>query len=146
LNHDPQTAEWQAIDTTTHQDHVIAHVIDAVVLAYFVLDEELHFVLDMEFVWTIYLDGQMKLVPYPVAINDLQQADAALVKKEIEQLLSPTQHSSFERLVLLAEPCEISEVGLYERGDERRLVLSGPQGRLTVTMSIASRQIAVETR
>ena len=33
---------WSEKDTTTHQDHVIAHVLGATVLGYFILDEALY--------------------------------------------------------------------------------------------------------
>ena len=63
---------WLATQTSTHQDHVIAHVIGTTVLGYLVLDESLHLLLDIGFVWTIYLDGQMVLLPQTAALTELE--------------------------------------------------------------------------
>ena len=52
-------ADWHSRETTTHQDHVIAHVVGARVLGYFILDEALHLLLDIGFVWMVFLDGEM---------------------------------------------------------------------------------------
>src|SRR5882762_7541644 len=72
LSHTLMMDDWFAAETTTHQDHVIAHVIGATVLGYFVHEEALHMLLDIGFIWTIYLDGQMVLLPQTVAINELE--------------------------------------------------------------------------
>src|SRR5437870_3315002 len=77
--------DWHVKETTTHQDHVIAHVIGALILGHFVLDEALHIVLDMGFVWTIYVDGQMALLPQTVAIEDLETTEA--MKSELKHEL-----------------------------------------------------------
>src|SRR5258708_39200577 len=68
--------QWAPEETSTHQDHVIAHVIGATVLGYFVLDETLHLVLAIGFIWRIYLDGQMVLLPQTAALGELE-VDAA---------------------------------------------------------------------
>ena len=54
--------EWSAKDTTTHQDHVIAHVLGATWLGHFIEDEALYVLLDIGFIWMIYLDGEMGLL------------------------------------------------------------------------------------
>ena len=54
--------EWTAVETNTHQDHVIAHVIGATVLGYCVFDETLYVLLDIGFVWSMFVDGEMGLV------------------------------------------------------------------------------------
>ena len=41
------TDNWMPAETTTHQDHVIAHVMGATVLGYFVIDEVLYILLDI---------------------------------------------------------------------------------------------------
>lgn len=64
--------EWVSKETTTHQDHVVAHVIAATVLGYFVLNEALFILLDIGFIWTVYLDGEMALLPQGVAIGELE--------------------------------------------------------------------------
>jgi hypothetical protein len=65
-------AEWREAETNTHQDHVIAHVIGATVLGYFAWDETAYLLLDIGFIWNIYLDGEMGLVPQVAAIAELE--------------------------------------------------------------------------
>ncbi len=83
------TTQWLPKETTTHQDHVLAHVIGATVMGYFILDETLFILLDIGFIWKIYLDGEMVLLPHPVAVSELE-VDPDLRRQiggEIEQLL-----------------------------------------------------------
>jgi hypothetical protein len=54
--------EWTAIETNTHQDHVIAHVVGATVLGYWVFDETFHVLLDIGFIWSMFVDCEMGLV------------------------------------------------------------------------------------
>ena len=62
---------WTELETSTHQDHVIKHVIGATVLGWCVAGEAAHLLLDIGFLWTIYLDGEMNLLPQGVAIGEL---------------------------------------------------------------------------
>ena len=62
---------WTPLETNTHQDHVIAHVIGATPLGHFIWDETAFILLDIGFIWNIYLDLEMGLVPHPVAIAEL---------------------------------------------------------------------------
>jgi len=93
-------ANWLPEDTTTHQDHVNAHVIGTSVSGYFVLDEALHILLDIGFIWTIYLDGQMVLLPQTAAVKELEidvHAKAQL-GREIELLERDGRHwRNFEK-------------------------------------------------
>ena len=73
---------WLPKDTTTHQDHVIAHVVGATVLGYFIVDEALYILLDIGFIWMVFLDGEMGLLPHPVVVSELQIASA--IKEEIK--------------------------------------------------------------
>jgi hypothetical protein len=66
--------------TTTHQDHVIAHVLGATVLGHFVFDETLYLILDIGFMWRVYLDGEMDLLPGTLAIQE-SDADESLKQK-----------------------------------------------------------------
>ncbi|MBA3766535.1 MAG: hypothetical protein H0W99_06030, partial [Acidobacteria bacterium] len=63
--------DWTPRETGTHQDHVIAHVIGATVLGFYERDQAIHILLDIGFIWTIYIDGEMGLLPQPVAISEL---------------------------------------------------------------------------
>ena len=62
---------WTPLETNTHQDHVIAHVIGATPLGHFIWDETAFILLDIGFIWNIYLDLEMGLVPHSVAIAEL---------------------------------------------------------------------------
>src|SRR6266850_5653090 len=81
---------WTPKDTTTHQDHVIAHVLGATFLGYFAFDEALYVLLDIGFIWTIFLDGEMGLLPHPVAVSELEidRETREQIKSEIDTLLS----------------------------------------------------------
>src|SRR5215208_3241663 len=63
---------WTAAETNTHQDHVIAHVVGTTPLGYFIHDETAYILLDIGFIWNIYLDMEMGLVPHPLAISELE--------------------------------------------------------------------------
>ena len=66
---------WTPAETNTHQDHVIAHVIGATPVGQFVWDETAYIVLDIGFIWNIYLDLEMGLVPHRLAISELEADD-----------------------------------------------------------------------
>src|SRR5947199_7454460 len=84
---------WTELNTSTHQDHVIKHVIGATVVGWFIAGEATHLLLDIGFLWTIYLDGEMNLLPQGVAIpeleaDDLSSADRVELTLEADRLLS----------------------------------------------------------
>src|SRR6202048_4321863 len=70
MNH--KSSGWTESETTKHQDHVIAHVLGATVLGWLIAGEAAHLLLDIGFLWTIYLDGEMNLLPQGVAISELE--------------------------------------------------------------------------
>jgi hypothetical protein len=140
------TNGWTPKETTTHQDHVIAHVLGATVLGHFVFDEALYVLLDIGFVWTIYLDGEMALLPHPVAINELELAETAgeQIKADIDLLLS--DNPSAEKLLLIKPPpvdCRIKDVNFSELGDRRRLILAGEEADLAIETSLKTAEITV---
>jgi hypothetical protein len=108
---------WTPAETNTHQDHVIAHVIGATPLEYFIWDETAYLVLDIGFIWNIYLDLQMGLVPQALAISELG--------------VDP------ERTAIECGPIESAEV--YEDGEERRLVLNCEHQQLIIETSLSDR-------
>ena len=140
------TETWRLNETNTHQDHVIAHVLGATVLGYFVFDEALYILLDIGFIWTILLDGEMGLLPHPVAANELE-IDAptkAQLKAEIDLLLGNT--APVDQLVQLKLPpvvCQIREVGFFAAGERRRLLITGEEANLVIETSLTAREILV---
>jgi hypothetical protein len=128
--------------TNTHQDHVIAHVLGATVLGSFVFDEALYILLDIGFVWTIFLDGEMGLLPHPVAISELElDAERKVqIKADTDLLLNGSSEtpSLMERAGDLGA---ITDVVFLESDAVRRFVITGESGRVAITMSLARREI-----
>ena len=120
---------WTPLETNTHQDHVIAHVIGATPLGHFVWDETAFILLDIGFIWNIYLDLEMGLVPHSVAIAELD-ADEEIkneLRSKVDVWLSGEGQSPIE------------SVEVFESGDERRLVLVCEEGSLVIETSILDR-------
>src|SRR5260370_11819810 len=87
------SSNWSALETTTHQEHVIKHVVGATVLGWFMAGEAAHVLLDIGFLWTIYLDSEMNLLPQGVAISEMDademtSADKAEVAFDAQLLLN----------------------------------------------------------
>ena len=116
---------WRPAETNTHQDHVIAHVIGASVLRYFVWDETAYLLLDIGFIWNIYLDAEMGLMP----------ETAALAELEVDESLRRWEHVS--------EPSPIESVDLFESEDGRRLVLHCEDTSITLETSFTTREIKI---
>ena len=122
---------WRPAETNTHQDHVIAHVIGASVLGHFVWDETAYLSLDIGFIWHIYLDGEMGLVPETLAWSELRAATG----QEFENVT---------RLMRVPNPAPIISVDFFETDDGRRLVLNCETGSVELEMSLVNRQIKIE--
>ena len=137
--------EWQGVETSTHQHHVIAHVLGATVLGHFVHDETLHLLLDIGFIWTVYLDGQMVLLPHPMAVAELEMDNDGItaVRRDVDLLLAnPRAQQELTRLTQVN--MEIVDVNLYAQGDELRFVLWGTNESLQIETSVSSRRISVQ--
>ncbi|HEY0431653.1 MAG TPA: hypothetical protein VGC61_07530 [Pyrinomonadaceae bacterium] len=143
------TEAWTPQDTTTHQDHVIAHVLGATFLGYFVFDEALYILLDIGFVWTILLDGEMGLLPHPVAINELEVDGTHKdeIKADIDLLLKQDgQSDAVDGLLRLqAAPihCQIEDVSFLSSSARRRLIITGAEASLAIETSLATAEIKV---
>ena len=118
---------WIAAETNKHQDHVIAHVIGATPLEYFIHDETAYVLLDIGFIWNIYLDMEMGLVPERLALSGLD-VDAELL----------------QRTNVECGPIESAE--LFEDREERRLVLNCEQGQLIIETSLNHRWTRINLR
>ena len=136
---------WTAKDTTTHQDHVIAHVLGATFLGYFVFEEALYVLLDIGFIWTIFLDGEMGLLPHPVAVSELEidQEAKDQIKSDIEVLLGDDESERLLRFQLPPVPCQIKEVGFFASGERRRLLIAGEKANLTIETSLETAEVQV---
>lgn len=121
---------WTTAETNTHQDHVIAHVIGATPLGHFIWDETAYIVLDIGFIWNIYLDMEMGLVPQVLAIAELDADEAK--KSELRSYVDQLTHG-------VESVGPIQSVELFESEDARRLVLLCEDGKLLVETDIGHR-------
>ena len=122
---------WTQAETNTHQDHVIAHVIGATPLGHFIWDETAYIVLDIGFIWNIYLDMEMGLVPHRLAISELEADDEK--KRELSEVRN-------------LESSPIESVEVFENGDERRLVINCELDRLVIETSLSHRWTRIDPR
>ncbi|HKP45510.1 MAG TPA: hypothetical protein VJT50_02855 [Pyrinomonadaceae bacterium] len=138
--------DWTPQETNTHQDHVIAHVIGATVLGYFIYDETIHLLLDIGFIWKMFVDGEMGLLPHPVATSELEvnaQTRQEIIS-DVDQLLGHKLHA--ENLHHLVQPkieCLIRAVNFFADSHRRRLVVTGEDANLTIETSIETAEIRV---
>lgn len=139
------TTPWETLETTTHQDHVIAHVVDATILGYFTRDETIYVLLDIGFIWTIYLDGEMVLLPQSVTIGELEvnEETRRRIQSESDDLLKGELNREFEYLVPAPMECTITEVNIFATGDQRRLVVSGAESSLAIETSLATSEMKI---
>ncbi len=129
---------WIEAATSTHQDHVIAHVIDTTVLGYFVLRDAIHLLLDIGFVWKIYVDGEMGLLPHPVAVAELEVDEDLLarLKVDIDSLLKGCDESQIlTHFVPLTSNWPITEARVFVCDNERKLLLTGETGVIEIQTS-----------
>lgn len=139
-------SEWLPRETNTHQDHVIAHAVGATVLGHFVADDALHLALDIGFVWTIYLDGEMGLSPDALTVSELEADDD--VKAELVAEIHALHEGAsggreFSRVTRVGVECLIEEVEFYATEDGRRVLLRGEAASLLVETSLARRDFSV---
>ena len=136
--------DWSAHETNTHQDHVIAHVAGATVLGYFSANETAYLVLDIGFIWIIYLDGEMGLVPQSMAIAelDVEEETRTRLREDLRRLEDTgVEQSGLELFARVPGGCLIIEVSFQARGDERRLLISGEEASLSLETSLKTREI-----
>ncbi len=144
-----ETLDWTECETTKHQDHVIAHVLGATVLGWFIAGEAAHFLLDIGFLWTIYLDGEMNLLPQGVAIsemeaNEMTSADKNEVVFDAQLLLSEGREATgLNRFTAAPVECLITTVDFFAANTDRRLVIHGEQARIEVVTSMATSEVSV---
>ena len=143
------SSEWSPLETTTHQEHVIKHVVGATVLGWFIAGEAAHLLLDIGFLWTIYLDGAMNLLPQGVAIpeldaDELNGADKAALAFDAELLLNEGREADgLERFTAAPVECLIAAVELFASERDRRLVVQDEAARIEITCFLEAAEINV---
>ena len=139
-------ADWSPEETGKHQDHVIAHVLGTTVLGFLIANQAAHVLLDIGFIWTIYLDGEMGLLPQSVAISELEldQDDKAVLLADAT-LLERAGRDACDLKLLTPAPadCLIVEVGFEADGERRRILIRGEDESLAVETSLTSGEISV---
>ncbi len=139
--------EWEACDTNTHQDHVIAHVLGATILGFFITNETVYILLDIGFIWIVYIDGEMGLVPQSMAIAELESSDelkAALRRDLTRFLQSTTDESRLERFSAASHVCLITDVEVQFCNDERRISVRGEDSNFEMISNLSSGEITCE--
>jgi hypothetical protein len=138
---------WSTLETNTHQDHVIAHVIGATALGYFISDETAHILLDIGFIWTLYLDGEMGLVPQVMALAELEvdEETKTRFREDVWQLQNAGSVDAGELSCLTQAPAGglITEVSFHGREHERRILIAGEEASLAVETSLETGQIQI---
>ena len=140
---------WTEAETSTHQDHVIKHVLGATVLGWVIAGEAAHLLLDMGFLWTIYLDGEMNLLPQGVALaelegDDLNSADRAELAFDADLLASEGRDATdLKRFAAAPVECLIHTVDVQAQDSRRRIILRGEGGTITVGTSIEGGEVRV---
>jgi hypothetical protein len=144
---DHNSSDWTERETTTHQDHVIAHVLGATVLGWFIAGEAAHLLLDIGFLWTVYLDGEMNLLPQGVAIpeldaGELSSADKTELAFDAQQLLSEGREAGgLKRFTAAPVDCLIQGVDFLAANSERRLVIHGEFANIEIETSLESNEV-----
>jgi hypothetical protein len=147
---DHNSADWAECETTKHQDHVIAHVLGATVLGWFIAGEAAHLLLDIGFLWTIYLDSEMNLLPQGVAISELDADALSSAQKpeltfDAQLLLSEGREAAgLKRFTAAPVECLITSVECFAARSERRLVIHGESSRIEVITSLETAEVSVE--
>jgi hypothetical protein len=149
MNH--SSSNWIASETTKHQDHVIAHVLGATVLGWFIAGEAAHFLLDIGFLWTIYLDGEMNLLPQGVAISEMDVDEISSADKtgavfDAQLLLREGREATgLKRLTAAPVECLISTVECFAANSDRRIVIRGEEATIEVVTSLEIAEVSVTT-
>jgi len=149
---DHNSSDWIESETTKHQDHVIAHVIGATVQGWLIAGEAAHLLLDIGFLWTIYLDGEMNLLPQGVAISEmdadeLTSADKTEVAFDAQLLLSEGPDAAgLKRFTASPVECLITTVAFFAANSERRIVIHGDEAAIFVETSLESSQVSIHAR
>ena len=142
------SSEWLPQETNTHQDHVIAHVRGATALGYFIHDEVTYFLLDIGFIWSIFLDGEMGLVPQSMAINELEIGDErkAELLADVRRLHAEgADAENLMRLTPVPLECFIEDVLMYTLGeDRRRIIIKCEEASIALETSLATGEVKVD--
>jgi hypothetical protein len=140
---------WQEAETSTHQDHVIKHVVGATVLGWIVAGEAAHLLLDIGFLWSIYLDGEMNLLPQGVALAEFEADEiSALDRSELvfdaDLLLSNgLQATGLKCFVGAPGECLIENVEMLTLNTRRRIAIRGELAHIHIDLNPDTAEVQV---
>jgi hypothetical protein len=137
---------WAEAGADTYREHVVAHVVGATVLGHFETEDALHMLLDIGFVWTVFVDGQMLLRHERLALAELDIAEDARAALAADFDALQGKGGAGERLTLsrrAPDGCLVREASLYESGERRRLVVRGDGAGLLVESRADAGGVAV---
>jgi len=137
--------DWELVETNTHQDHVIAHVLGASVRGYFTWDETAYLLLDIGFIWNVYLDGEMGLVPQSQAVNELS-ADIDLknqIRDDVDAITMGVEKAALQAISLPVSSSPIQTVEFFARNSARRLTLTCEESTLVVETSLNLGEVTI---
>lgn len=140
---------WTEIETSTHQDHVIKHVLGATVLGWFVAGDAAYFVLDIGLLWTVYVDGEMNLLPQGFGIAELEGDEfTGAIRTELAEeadLLSQKGRDvqGLKRLTAAPVECLITSVEVFGEDDRRMIMIQGESARLKIESSISDGELSI---
>ena len=145
-------SEFSPIDTSRHQDHVITHVLGATVVGWFVAGDAAHLLLDIGFLWTIYLDCEMNLLPQGVAIPELQadelsSADLTELAFDAQLLLSQGRDAEdLKRFTAAPVECLITAVDLFSSEFARRILMKCETSTIEITTSLETGDVEIRAK
>ena len=142
---------WTEIETSTHQDHVIKHVLGATVLGWFVAGDAAYFVLDIGMLWTVYVDGEMNLLPQGFGIAELEgdEITGALrteLAAEVDLLSQKGRDvQGLKRFTAAPVECLITSVEVFGEDDRRMIMIRGESAGLKIESSISDGELSIST-
>jgi len=105
--------------------------------------------LDIGFLWSIYLDCEMNLLPQGVAISEmdadeLNGSDKTALAFDAELLLNEGREAAgLKRFTAAPLECLIATVEIFGSNSSRLIAIQGELGTLHVEASIESGQISI---
>lgn len=122
---------------------MIAHVIGATVTGYFVWDETAYLLLDIGFIWNIYLDGEMGLVPQSLAVVELEADDETKTALRADlDAIGLGSYDSLRRMSAFAgSPIERVDFLVWE--NSRMIRLNCEESMLIVETSLETTEVKI---
>jgi hypothetical protein len=105
--------------------------------------------LDIGFLWSIYLDAEMNLLPQGVAIaeiegNDINSADRTELAFDADQLLQQGRETEGLKWFTAAPgECLIDSVEVFGSDGQRLVVINGESATIKIETSIETAEIAI---